>query len=129
MINFVGGWMDEGCRNASKINGTLFKRSGMFPHSTLWLYGNHEPLYSLDHSRANFAAFQAAGGKGSFFDFGVPGGNGHLAMFSPPLWTDRPTTSIAISTRLPRWRNNSGTLKLHRSSGSRPPKTAFTDGV
>jgi dienelactone hydrolase len=87
VINFVGGWMGEGCGNASEINGTLFKRGGMFPHPTLWLYGNHDPFYSLDHSRANFAAFQAAGGKGSFFDFEVPGGNGHRVMFSPPLWT------------------------------------------
>jgi dienelactone hydrolase len=88
VINFVGGWMGEGCRNASEINGTLFERGGMFPHPTLWLYGNHDPFYSLDHSRTNFAVFQAAGGKGSFFDFEVPGGNGHMVMFSPPLWTD-----------------------------------------
>jgi len=68
VINFVGGWMGEGCPNASEINGTLFKLGGAFPHPTLWLYGNHDSYYSLDHSRANFAAFQAAGGKGSFFD-------------------------------------------------------------
>jgi hypothetical protein len=49
----------------------------MFPHPTLWpwLYGNHDPNYSLDHSRANFAAFQA-GGKGSCFELEVPGGTG-----------------------------------------------------
>ena len=79
--------MGESCPNASEINVTLFKRGGTFPHPTLWLYGNHDPFYSLDHSRANFAAFQAAGGKGSFFDFEVPGGNGHGVLFSPPLWT------------------------------------------
>jgi len=88
VINFVGGWMGEACPNASEINVTLFKRGGTFPHPTLWLYGNHDPFYSLDHSRANFAAFQAAGGKGSFFDFEVPGGNGHMVIYSPPLWTD-----------------------------------------
>jgi dienelactone hydrolase len=88
VINFVGGWMGEGCRNAGEINGTLFKRGGMFPHPTLWLYGDHDPFYSLDHSRANFAAFQAADGKGSFFDFEVPGGNGHMVIYFPPLWTD-----------------------------------------
>jgi len=69
VINFVGGWMAEGCPNAREVNGTLFKRGGTFPHPTLWLYGNHDPFYSLDHSRANFAAF-------------------HRVMFSPPLWTD-----------------------------------------
>ena len=81
VINFVGGWVREGCPNASEINGTLFKRGGMFPHPTLWLYGNHDPYYSLDHSRANFATFQAAGANGSFFDFEVPGGDGHRVMF------------------------------------------------
>ena len=102
VINFAGGWMAEGCPNASEINGTLFKRGGMFPHPTLWLYGNQDPFYSLDHSRANFAAFQAAGGKGSFFDFEVPGGDGHRVMFSPPLWTghvDRYLDSIAAEAR------------------------------
>jgi dienelactone hydrolase len=88
VINFVGGWMGEACPTASEINVTLFKRGGTFPNPTLWLYGNHDPFYSLDHSRANFAAFQAAGGKGSFFDFEVPGGNGHMVIYSPPLWTD-----------------------------------------
>ena len=88
VINFVGGWMAEGCPNAREVNGTLFERGGTFRHPTLWLYGNHDPFYSLDHSRANFAAFQATGGMGSFFDFEVPGGDGHRVMFSPPLWTD-----------------------------------------
>jgi dienelactone hydrolase len=102
VINFVGGWVGGGCRNASEVNGTLFKRGGMFPHPTLWLYGNHDPFYSLDHSRANFAAFQAAGGKGSFFDFEVPRGNGHRVMFSPPLWTghvDRYLDSIGAEAK------------------------------
>ena len=102
VINFVGGWMGEGCRNASEINGTLFKRGGMFPRPTLWLYGNQDPFYSLDHSRANFAAFQAAGGKGSFFDFEVPGGNGHRVIHSPLLWTgyvDRYLNAIGAGAR------------------------------
>jgi len=97
VINFVGGWIGEGCPSASEINGTLFKRGGLFPHPTLWLYGNQDPFYSLGHSRANFAAFQAAGGTGLFFDFEVPGGNGHRVMYSPPLWTghvDRYLNSI-----------------------------------
>ena len=74
----------------------------MFPHPTLWLYGNHGPFYGLHHSRANIAVFQAAGGKGSFFDFEVPGGNGHSVMFSPPLWTghvDRNLSSIGAEAK------------------------------
>src|SRR5262245_64513326 len=102
VINFVGGWMGGICSAASEINVTLFQLGGMFPHPTLWLYGNHDPFYSLDHSRVNFAAFQAAGGKGSFFDFEVPGGNGHRVMNSPPLWTghvDRYLNSIGAEAK------------------------------
>jgi len=35
-----------------------------------------ELQFRIQESRANFAAFQASGGKGSFFDFEVPGGDG-----------------------------------------------------
>jgi dienelactone hydrolase len=85
-INFVGGWAGESCAFAGEINGTLFRRGAGSPHPTLWLYGDHDPFYSLDHSRANFAAFQAAGGSGQFFDVEVPGGNGHFVMLFPQLW-------------------------------------------
>src|SRR5258708_27004873 len=96
VINFVGGWMGAGCRNASEINGTLFKRGGMFPHPTLWLYGNHDPFYSLDHSRANFAAFHAAGGKGSVLDFAVLSADRHAGWFSPRPCT-RPVARLLAS--------------------------------
>jgi len=102
VINFAGGWMAKGIPNASEVNGTLFKRGGTFPHPTLWLYGNQDPFYSLDHSRANFAAFQAAGGKGSFFDFEVPGGDGHRVMFSPPLWTGHVDRYLSIGVEAKR---------------------------
>ena len=64
-------------RHPGKALTCRFASGGMFPHPTLWpwLYGNHDPNYSLDHSRANFAAFQA-GGKGSCFELEVPGGTG-----------------------------------------------------
>jgi hypothetical protein len=35
------------------------------------VYGENDPFYSLAHSRANFDAFQAAGGTGSFAPFMV----------------------------------------------------------
>src|SRR5262249_28702787 len=74
------GRLQDDIYNAG-LRNTLFKRGAMFPHPTLWLYGTHAPYYSLDHSRANFATFQAAGANGSFFDFEVPGGDGHRVMF------------------------------------------------
>jgi len=94
--------MGEGCRNASEIIGALFRRGGMFPHPVLWLCGHRDPLCSLDHSRANFAALETAGGKGPFFDFEVTGGNGRRVMFSEPLWighVDRYLNSIGAEAK------------------------------
>jgi dienelactone hydrolase len=88
-INFVGGWMGEGCPNAGQINTTLFRKGAAFPQPILWLYGDHDPYYSLAHSRSNFAAFQAAGGKGTFDEFTPPAGViGHFISGFPALWGD-----------------------------------------
>ena len=85
-INFVGGWVGDGCRNAVAVNRTLMNRGAAFPRPVLWLYGDNDPFYALEHSRGNFAAFRAAGGRGRFVEFRVPGGNGHGVMQFPRLW-------------------------------------------
>jgi dienelactone hydrolase len=85
VINFVGGWMGARCRNATAINGTLFARGGRYPDETLWLYGEWDPFYPLAHSRDNFAAFQAAGGKGLFHEF-PPAAGGHRIVDNPDRW-------------------------------------------
>lgn len=88
-INFVGGWMGTGCSSASSINQSLFKRGAAFPLPSIWLYGENDSFYSLSHSRSNFAAFRAAGGKGTFHEFApsLPGSNGHYISATPSLWT------------------------------------------
>jgi hypothetical protein len=59
-----------------------------FGQRTIWLYGDHDPYYPLSHSRANFAAFQAAGGKGAFHDFTpAAGASGHAISSQPALWS------------------------------------------
>lgn len=88
VINFVGGWLGTGCGTAAEINGTLFARGGRFRGPTLWLYGRDDPYYPIGHSRANFATFQSAGGKGDFFEFDLPGKNGHAVDAFPELWAD-----------------------------------------
>ncbi|WP_172627922.1 alpha/beta hydrolase family protein [Bradyrhizobium ivorense] len=89
-LNFVGGWQGQACSNAATINGTLFRMGAAFDRSTLWLYGDHDPFYTLDHSRGNFAAFQQAKGKGEFFQFEVPGTeSGHSLVYFPQLWSDK----------------------------------------
>ena len=86
-VNFVGGWMGAGCSTASTINQTLFKRGGAFTQPTIWLYGEGDSFYPLSHSRENFAAFQAAGGKGTFNAYTPANSmNGHFINSVPALW-------------------------------------------
>ena len=87
-INFVGGWMASACSSATAINQNLFNRGAAFGQPTIWLYGDKDPFYPLSHSRANFAAYQAAGGKGAFHEYEPPAGlNGHQISSAPALWT------------------------------------------
>jgi pimeloyl-ACP methyl ester carboxylesterase len=87
VLNFVGGWMGEGCSTAAEINGALFQRGGKFGRPTLWLYGQHDRYYSIGHSRSNFDVFKKAGGNGEFFEYAVPGGIGHALLAYPNLWS------------------------------------------
>ena len=79
--------MGESCTTARTINQNLFEQGGRFKRPTLWLYGWHDPFYSISHSRENFAAFQKAGGQGSLLEFDVPGGYGHGVIDHPQLWS------------------------------------------
>src|SRR5882757_2985855 len=64
VVNFVGGWLSSRCWSRDEVNQSLFKRGVPYGRSTIWLYGDKDPYYPLRHSRDNFAAFEAAGGKG-----------------------------------------------------------------
>lgn len=88
-INFVGGWMSDQCPNntADAINPVSFRRGAAFLRPTLWLYGEKDSFYAIAHSRKNFEAFTAAGGKGSFETFTLePGLNGHMLIAQQGLW-------------------------------------------
>ena len=75
------------CSTASAVNQDLFKRGVAYGRPTIWLYGDNDPFYSLAHSRGNFAAFQATGGKGAFHGYAPPDGlNGHQIGSAPALW-------------------------------------------
>ena len=94
-INFVGGWMGDRCSSATTINATTFRRGAAFKQSTLWLYGDQDPFYSLSHSRSNFEAFVSAGGKGRFESYWVPGqDSGHAVIAHPKLWSDLLNTYV-----------------------------------
>jgi dienelactone hydrolase len=88
-INFVGGWLGEGCGDHQAVNGNLFVEGAAFPGTSLWLYAANDSFYSLDYSRGNFAAFTAAGGLGDFHEFTRAAGlNGHFLVDDPALWGD-----------------------------------------
>lgn len=87
VINFVGGWLGEACSSASAVNQALFERGAHYARPTIWLYGQGDPFYSIAHSRSNFAAFEKAGGLGSFFEFGGSPNPGHLVFLDPDLWS------------------------------------------
>ena len=87
-VNFVGGWIEEGCGDHRQINRQLFEEGAAFPGPSLWLYGANDSFYSLDYSRGHFQAFTAAGGFGMFHDFNrAPGLNGHFLINDPALWS------------------------------------------
>ncbi len=86
-INFVGGWLGEGCGDYRSVNRTLFVAGAAFPGPSLWLYGANDSFYSLSHSRTNHDAFSAAGGMGTMFELTrSPGLNGHFILNDLELW-------------------------------------------
>ncbi len=87
VLNFVGGFIGEGCGDHLDINRSLFVEGAAFPGTSLWLYGENDTFYSLPYSRGNFAAFTAAGGRGNMHEFTrAPGLNGHFIINDGALW-------------------------------------------
>ena len=86
VINFVGGWLGGRMATAAMVNQELFRRGARYPGETLWLYGDADPYYPLSHSRENFAAFERAGGNGTFHEFPPPATGGHRIVDYPALW-------------------------------------------
>ena len=95
-INFVGGWLGTGCPTATAVNRSLLNRGVGYRQPSIWLYGEGDPFYPLAHTRANFAAFEAAGGKGSFHEYTPPPGvSGHGIASVPALWSATMETYLA----------------------------------
>jgi dienelactone hydrolase len=99
-INFVGGWLGEGCSAATAVNHSLVERGAAYARPTLWLYGQHDSFYSMAHSRDNFAAFEKAGGHGKIFELEAPAGQGHFIFRRPDLWSE-PVDSYLKSLAVP----------------------------
>jgi len=96
VLNFVGGWIGEGCGTGEAINTSTFVAAARFRGPTLWLYGENDPFYSLKHSRKNFRAFRDAGGNGEFVSYSLGEGvNGHAVLGHPDLWRERVLAFVA----------------------------------
>lgn len=86
-INFVGGWLGEGCGTSSQVNQALFEEGAAFAGNTLWIYGENDSFYTVAHSQENFDAFTLAGGMAEFLVFSRgPGLNGHFIINDSDTW-------------------------------------------
>lgn len=101
-LNFVGGWLGEGCVDAVAVNRSTFAAATAGPPA-LWMYGENDPFYSAAHSRANFDAFRSAGGVGSFrlYQRNNPSLSGHLIINEPALWLSDVRAFVVEATRRP----------------------------
>lgn len=85
VINFVGGW--TGKKGEASINPTLFKRIGAYDGLVLSIYGEEDPYYSIEHSKANVAHLAASGAQSKLHVVKLPGyGNGHRVIVMPSFW-------------------------------------------
>lgn len=86
VINFVGGWVSEGWGDP-EINPILFRRIGSFGGPVLSIYGEDDSFYSVEHAKSNVAEMEAVGADSQLHVVKLPGhGDGHWAMYRPPLW-------------------------------------------
>lgn len=54
VVNFVGGWIGDDCKNAEEINGNLFVKAASYPKNMIWFYGHDDPFYDISHSKKTF---------------------------------------------------------------------------
>jgi pimeloyl-ACP methyl ester carboxylesterase len=94
VINFSGGWWGERAPTAD-FNLLQFGQAGRTASiPMLWLYADHDTLYSLAYIERGFATFRAAGGNGQLFEVSDLPGNGHLLVSWPDKWQNVATAYL-----------------------------------
>lgn len=89
VINFAGGWMGKRCTEMEVVHAISFKRGSKYKKQTLWLYGENDSHYSMDHCRKNFDLFISSGGTGVFSKYFLgPSKDGHNLLYYPKIWSD-----------------------------------------
>ena len=88
VINFVGGWVSEGCCDGA-INPVLFRRIGSFQGPILSIYGKDDDHYSIEHIKSNLAEMDKLGAQSEVLIVEVPGyRKGHWVSTHPNLWQE-----------------------------------------
>ena len=94
VINFSGGWFDERMSDAD-FNFETFGKSG---HDAkvpmLWLYADHDSLYSLKFDESEFSKFRDAGGRGELVEVRDIPGDGHMLCLWVDHWRDKVTNYL-----------------------------------
>lgn len=90
VINFVGGWMGG---PVAGLNTPWFARAGQGAGQKvpqLWIYGAPDAYYDEAHTRQNFQAFTANGGRAELiYHTAQQSFDGHSIRFHSDLWRDR----------------------------------------
>ncbi len=88
VINFVGGWMGEGCtKYMYDPNLRYFKRSGAKTTTPmLFLYADNDSYYSKEAIKSYARAFEKAGGKITFRLYESVGEDGHHLSRYRNVW-------------------------------------------
>jgi dienelactone hydrolase len=87
VINFVGGWLGEGCADAVTVNRSTFEEAADQPSPVLWLYGENDPFYSVSHVVAITMRSQQRWLRCvRLYRRGDPAASGHLILDEPSLW-------------------------------------------
>jgi len=94
VINFSGGWYGEGMP-AADFNFEIFGKAGhdaLVP--MLWLYADHDSLYSLKFDESEFSKFRDAGGRGELVEVRDIPGEGHFLCEWVDRWRDKVTSYL-----------------------------------
>jgi TolB-like protein/class 3 adenylate cyclase/dienelactone hydrolase/Tfp pilus assembly protein PilF len=99
VLNFSGGWWSEDW--GGEFNTRFFAEAGReTTRPMLWLYASNDPYYDSSAVRRSFAAFEAAGGKGTLFEAGEIAGSGHDLSIWPKKW-QQPVAAFLASISKP----------------------------
>ena len=86
VINFVGGWVFEGCRPNDFNRWSYGELGKLTTLPMLWLYAEGDPSYSPNAIKSYVQAFTESGGVVDFHLFRQVPENGHRLLNYPDLW-------------------------------------------